>query len=48
MLSDPKNWDHILPFMQTGDVPHKIVLTDTDIRTMHAVVVMVTKTVMCL
>jgi hypothetical protein len=36
MFSDPKNWDHILPFMQSGDVPHKIDLTDVDIRDMHA------------
>jgi hypothetical protein len=36
MLSDPKHWDHILPFMQPGDVPHKIALTDADIRAMHA------------
>jgi hypothetical protein len=37
MLSDPKHWDHILPFMQSGDVPHKIDLTDVDIRDMYAV-----------
>ena len=37
MLSDPKHWDHILPFMQSGDVPHKIAPTDADIRAMHAV-----------
>jgi hypothetical protein len=37
MLSDPKHWDHILPFMQPGDVPHRIALTDADIRDMHAV-----------
>jgi hypothetical protein len=37
MLSDPKNRDHILPFIQTGDVPHNIVLTDADILTKHAV-----------
>ena len=36
MLSDPKHWDHILPFMQPGDVPHRIALTDADIRAMHA------------
>jgi len=36
MLSDPKHWDHILPFMQPGDVPHRIALTDADIRDMHA------------
>jgi hypothetical protein len=35
MLSDPKHWDHILPFMQSGDVPHRIALTDTDIRAIH-------------
>ncbi len=35
MLSDPKHWDHILPFMQSGDVPHRIALTDADIRAMH-------------
>jgi hypothetical protein len=37
MLSDPKHWDHILPFMQPGDVPYRIALTDADIRAMHAV-----------
>jgi hypothetical protein len=26
----------LLPFMQPGDVPHRIVLTDADIRAMHA------------
>jgi hypothetical protein len=36
MLSDPKHLDHILPFMQSGDVPHKIDLTNADIRDMHA------------
>ncbi len=36
MLSDPKHWDHILPFMQPGDVPHRIALTDEDIRAMYA------------
>ncbi len=35
MLSDPKHWDHILPFMQPGDVTHRIALTDVDIRAMH-------------
>ena len=44
MLSDPKHWDHILPFMQPGDVPHRIALTDADIRAMH--VLMTTKTPM--
>ncbi len=34
MLSDPKHLDHILPFMQPGDVPHKIDLTNADIRDM--------------
>jgi hypothetical protein len=33
MLSDPKHWDHILTYMQPGDVPHRIGLTDTDIHT---------------
>jgi hypothetical protein len=37
MLSDPKNWDHILPFMEPGDVSHRITLTDVDIHTMHGV-----------
>jgi hypothetical protein len=37
MLSDPKHWDHILPFMQSGDVPHRIALTDADIRAIRAV-----------
>ncbi len=36
MLSDPKHWDHILPFMQPGDVPHRIALADADIRAIHA------------
>jgi hypothetical protein len=25
MLSDPKHWDHILSFLQSGNVPHRIV-----------------------
>ncbi len=37
MLSDPKHWDHISPFMQSGDVPHRIALTDVDIHTIHDV-----------
>jgi hypothetical protein len=36
MLNDPKHWDHTLPFMQPGDFPHRIALTDPDILTMHA------------
>ncbi len=36
MLSDPKHWDHILPFMQPGDVLRRIALTDGDIRAEHA------------
>ena len=36
MLSDPKHWDHILPFIQSGDVPHGISLSDVDILTMYA------------
>ena len=38
MLSDPKCRDHILPFIQPGDVPRRIALTDADrmIRAMHA------------
>ena len=36
LLSDPKHWDDILPFMQSEDVPHRIALTDVDIRAMHA------------
>jgi hypothetical protein len=44
MLSDPKHWVHILPFMQLGDVPHRISLTDADIR----MLLMATKTVMYL
>ena len=35
MLSDPKHWGHILPFIQSGDVPHRIALTDADIHPMH-------------
>ncbi len=34
MRSDPKHWDHILPFMHPGDVLHRIALTDVDIDTM--------------
>ena len=37
ILSEPKHWDHILPFIQSGDVPHRIVLTDVDIHTMYVV-----------
>jgi hypothetical protein len=37
MLSYPKHWDHILLFMQPGDVPHRIALTDADIHAMYAV-----------
>ena len=37
MLSDPKHWDHILSFMQPGDVPQCNALTEADIRSMHAV-----------
>ncbi len=36
MLSDPKHWDHILPFIQSEDVPHRITLADVVIRSMHA------------
>ena len=36
ILSDPKYWDHILPFMQSEDVPHRITLADAVIRSMHA------------
>ncbi len=32
----PSHWDHILPFMQPGDVPHRIAVTDADISAMHA------------
>jgi hypothetical protein len=24
MLSDLKHWDHILPFLQSGDVSHQV------------------------
>jgi hypothetical protein len=37
ILSDPKHWDHISPFMQPGDVPHRIALTDVDIPSIHDV-----------
>ncbi len=46
MLSDPKHLDHILPFMQSGDVPHRIALTDVDILVI--IRLKDTKTVMCL
>ena len=35
-LSDPRHFDTILPFLQPGDVGHKIDLTVEDIQKMHA------------
>ena len=35
MVSDPNHWDHIFPFMQSGEVPHRIALTDPVIRDMY-------------
>ena len=35
-LSDPKHFDHILPFLQPADVHHVIPLTGQDILRMHA------------
>ena len=35
-LSDPRHFDTILPFLQPGDVGHKIDLTVEDIQNMHA------------
>ena len=35
-LSDPRHFDHILPFLQPADIPHKIDLTAADICDMHA------------
>jgi hypothetical protein len=34
-LSDPRHFDTILPFLQPGDVGHKIDLTVEDIQKMH-------------
>ncbi len=34
-IHNSTDWDHILPFMQPGDVPHRIALTDADIRAMY-------------
>ena len=35
-LSDPKHFDHILPFLQPADVYHSIPLSSADIVRMHA------------
>ena len=35
-LSDPKHFDHILPFLQPADVHHSIPLSSADIIRMHA------------
>jgi hypothetical protein len=35
-LSDPKHFDHVLPFLQPADVHHAIPLTGQDILRMHA------------
>ena len=35
-LSDPRHFDHILPFLQPDDLPHKIALSPADICDMHA------------
>ena len=35
-LSDPKHFDHILPFLQPADVHHSIPLSSADIVRMHA------------
>jgi hypothetical protein len=34
-MSDPDHFDHILPFLQPADVPHKIDLTAADVLRMH-------------
>ena len=36
-LSDPKHFDHILPFLQPADVHHSIPLNSDDIVRMHAI-----------
>ena len=36
-LSDPKHFDHILPFLQPADVHHSIPLDSDDIGRMHAI-----------
>ena len=36
-LSDPKPFDHILPFLQPADVHHSIPLDSDDIGRMHAI-----------
>ena len=35
-LSDPKHFDHILPFLQPSDVHHSIPLSNADVVRMHA------------
>jgi hypothetical protein len=35
-MSDPKHFDHILPFLQPADVHHTIPLTDQEVVHMHA------------
>jgi hypothetical protein len=34
-MSDPDHFDHVLPFLQPADVPHKIDLTAADVLRMH-------------
>jgi hypothetical protein len=35
-MSDPKHFDHILPFLQPADVHHAIPLTAQEVLRMHA------------
>ncbi len=37
-MSDPPHFDTILPFLQPGDVGHKIDLTVDDIEKMHTTI----------
>ena len=34
-LSDPRHFDHVLPFLCPEDIPHRIDLSANDICTMH-------------
>ena len=36
-MSDPKHFDHILPFLQPADVHHAIALSSADVVQMHAI-----------
>ena len=36
-MSDPKHFDHILPFLQSADVHHAIPISREEIVRMHAI-----------